>query len=41
VSISRGLERGELEQITIELQQVSLIQPSTVESVVIKQLAQQ
>jgi len=40
-SISRGLERGELEQLTIELQQVSLIQPSTLESVVLKQLAQE
>ncbi|KAF8488475.1 hypothetical protein F5888DRAFT_1799013 [Russula emetica] len=40
-SISHGLERGELEQLTIELQQVSLIQPSTAESVVMKQLAQE
>ncbi|KAI0277333.1 hypothetical protein BGY98DRAFT_1097494 [Russula aff. rugulosa BPL654] len=40
-SISHGLERGELEQLTIELQQVSLIQPSNVESVVMKQLAQE
>lgn len=39
-SISHMLERGELEQLTIELQQVSLIQPSTVESAVMKQLAQ-
>ncbi|KAF8500312.1 hypothetical protein F5888DRAFT_1633075 [Russula emetica] len=40
-SVSHGLERGELEQLTIELQQVLLIQPSTVESVAMKQLAQE
>ena len=40
-TISRGLERGQIEQLTIELQQVSLIQPSTVEAVVMKKLAQE
>jgi len=40
-SISHGLERGELEQLTIELKQISLIQPSTVESVVMKQLVKE
>ncbi|KAH9960420.1 hypothetical protein BC827DRAFT_393109 [Russula dissimulans] len=38
VEITRGLKRGQIEQLTIQLQQVSLIQPNNSESVLIKKL---
>ncbi|KAH9985211.1 hypothetical protein BJV74DRAFT_886342 [Russula compacta] len=36
--ISRGLKQGQIEQLTIELQQVSLTQPNAAESVLMKKL---
>ncbi|KAH9967112.1 hypothetical protein BJV74DRAFT_889995 [Russula compacta] len=37
-NISRGLKQGQIEQLTIELQQVSLTQPNAAESVLMKKL---
>jgi len=36
--IARGLKKGQLEQLTVELQQVSLLGPNTAESAVMKKL---
>ena len=36
--IARGLKQGQLEQLTVELQQVSLLGPNAAESAVIKKL---
>jgi len=36
--ITRRLKRGQIEQLTIELQQVSLVQPNPGESILVKKL---
>ena len=36
--ITRGLKKGQLEQLTVELQQVSMLGPNAAESAVMKKL---
>jgi hypothetical protein len=36
--IKRGLEEGKIEQLTIELQQISLMQPNAEEALLLKKL---